>query len=130
MGQLPDIVPLAPVIVPPVVERVFDKLWMQRMIVEAPSPASPITVYVELVPFDGETGTTLPSPITHNTVPSAFDLARQDPMFAQVLAGLLLMANKYKSVNFSRPFTVNADGTVTQPVPIAETEPNPIEVPV
>jgi hypothetical protein len=100
MSDLPAITPDTPVIVPAISEKVYDKLWLQRLIIEAPKPSQPVTVYVELVPYDGE-GNTLPSPLTYNTIPDAFGLAATDTDFAQVLAGIITMANKYKSTNFN-----------------------------
>jgi hypothetical protein len=104
--MLPDIVPDTPVVIEAKEEKVYSKLWLQRLIVEAASPSKPITVYIELVPNDGN-GNTLTSPITHNTIPNAFLLAAQDPQFAQVLGGVIMMANKYKSVNFNEPFEID-----------------------
>ena len=130
--MLPEITPDTPVVIPPVAEKIYDKLWLQRLIVEASHPSKPITVYMELIPSDGQ-GNVLPSPVTHNTVPNAFLLAAQDPQFAQVLGGVIMMANKYKGLAFNEPFEIEP-GTfnVIQPIPEKIEEPivEPIVEPV
>jgi len=115
--EIPEITPDEPVVIKPVEEKVYDKLWLQRLIVEAPHPTKPITVYMELVPNDGQ-GNILPSPLTHNTVPNAFQLAAKDPQFAQVLGGVIMMANKYKNVDFAEPFEIDPSTyEIIQPIP-------------
>lgn len=126
--DIPEILLTEPVVIAPTEEKVYSKLWLQRLIVEAPHPSKPITVYIEMIPYDGN-GNTLSSPITHNTITDAFKLAAQDAQFAQILGGVIMMANKYKGVTFNEPFEINKETfEVIQPIPepIAEPIPEPI----
>ena len=104
--DLPDIVPSAPVVVPAQEEATYSKLWLSRMVVSAPSPTSLASITFSFVPYDGA-GKIISSPRTSARIPDVFGLAEKDPQFAQVFAGVLSMVNKYKDVDFSKPFTVD-----------------------
>ena len=110
--ELPDIVPEAPVVVPATEAKTYNKQWLKIMIVRAPSPTEPATITFQLVPYDGA-GAILEEPLKANTIPDAFALAEKDPQFAQVFGMVLTAINKYKNIDFDRPFTVHEDGTVT-----------------
>lgn len=88
-----------PVVIPPVPEQTYPFQWLQRMVIEALSPSKPVTIYSEFIPYNGS-GSTLPSPLTYNTIPDAFALAAQDPDFNLVMGGVFAMLEKYKYTNF------------------------------
>lgn len=113
MAELPDIIPSTPITVPAQDATVYPKLWMKSMIVMAPSPTEKASIIFDFVPYDGS-GKILNAPVTGNMIPDAFALAEKDPEFAQVFGGVLKMVNKYKDVDFNKPFAVNANGTITQ----------------
>lgn len=106
--ELPDITPDTPVVVPAQAEKVYNKLWMKLMVVRAMSPSNPATISFQFVPYDGGSEV-LQEPMLQNTIPDVFALANKDPQFAQVFGGVLAMVNKYKNVDFSKPFEIDAE---------------------
>jgi hypothetical protein len=125
MSEFPTFTNLEPLIIPAKEEKVYDKLWLHRMIIEAPNPQVKSTVYMEFTPYDGK-GLMQEAPLTYNTIPDAFGLAGKDPLFAQTMGMVFMMLNKYKDIDFSSDFNVWTDGTVHQP-PEEEFSVTPIE---
>lgn len=96
MPDFPDITPSEPVVKPAEPEKIFDKLWLSKLEVHAEEgPQKPVSIRIDLVPSNG--AEILQAPVTSAIIPDAFGLAAQDPEFAQVLGGVILMANKYKN---------------------------------
>lgn len=95
MADFPQIIPDEPVVKPAEGEKIFDKLWLSKLEVHAEEgPTKPVSLRIELVPYNG--AEILSSPVTVAIIPDAFTLAAQDPEFAQVLGGVIMMAAKYK----------------------------------
>lgn len=99
MPDFPEITPSEPVVKPAESEKVFSKLWMQKLEVHAEHPMKPTQIYIELVPLN-DSGEILKEPVKKQIIPDAFALAGQDPEFAQALGAVIAMANKYKDHNF------------------------------
>lgn len=103
-----------PIIEPPIPEKVYNQLWLHRVIIEAPDPTKPITFYMEFTPYDGA-GSMKEAPLLYNTVPNLWELAAIDPEVNKTMIDVFKMVNKYKTINFTQPFNVWSDGTVHQP---------------
>ena len=95
MPEYPEITPETPVVKPAQDEKVYSKLWLSKLEVHGEEgPLSPVSIRIDLVPSNG--AEILKEPITSAIIPDAFKLASEDPEFAQVLGGVIMMANKYK----------------------------------
>jgi hypothetical protein len=127
--ELPDITPETPTVTPAIPEKSYDKLWMDSLNISSPLPTQLARVSFSLKPYDG-VDSVLQSPVINKTIPDAFGLAAKDPQFAQVMAGVIAMVNKYKDVDFSRGFTVVDGQIVYDPIPEPTPEPEqPVEPP-
>lgn len=100
MSDFPAITPAEPVIKPAEPEKVFARLWLECLTVEAPAPDKPVKIYFRLLPLN-DVGEVLQSPVKTQVIPDAFGLAATDPEFAQALGAVIAMANKYKDHNFN-----------------------------
>ena len=109
--QFVGFVPKEPLVIPPVPEKIFDRLWLQRMIVEAPNSSKPVTVYVEFVPYNG--AETLPTPITNFTIEDIFAEAAIDQEVALVMNNLFAVLEKRRKLIYGE----------TEPTPVEPVEP-------
>ncbi len=98
MPEFPKITPANPVIIPAQSERVYGELWLRKLEVYADFPTSPVRVVIEVVPSNG--AEILNDQVIRNVIPDAFSLAAQDPEFAQALAAVIQMVDKYKYTKF------------------------------
>lgn len=108
MSDIPAILPDEPITTAAIPAKTYPKLWMTRLVVDATHPLNKTVISFELCPYDG-INTILNNPKMTNAIPDAFDLAAKDPQFGQVLGGVLLMVEKYKNIDFSRPFTIDPE---------------------
>jgi len=91
----PEFTPVSPVIIP---ESIYDKMWMTKMIVRSQDPNKPTTIIVEFVPCRtvGDTTELQPNGETKRLdIPDVFGLAEANPVFAQVMGGVLLTMKQF-----------------------------------
>ncbi len=83
-----------PVTVPAVPEKVYDKLWITRIMVESPAPDQQANAVVVGIPWDGA-GSILAGPVMTKTIPNIFGMATVDQDVADAINALLKVVNKY-----------------------------------
>lgn len=83
------------IVIPPVPTKTYDKVWLQRLIIESPSPSKPTSLYAEFVPYDGKE--TMSSPVSFLTIDDVFAAADKDGDLGGVLNDLFVVLERRRS---------------------------------
>lgn len=75
----------------------YNKLWITKILVESPTPASQSSATIVGIPWDGSTRT-LDKPVITKVIPNIFGLAQGDPDVVTAINAILKVVNKYKEL--------------------------------
>ena len=133
MSDYPDFVNPTPIIVPPVAEVVWDRYWLRRLTINAPTPQEPATLYAEFRPCRNvvdeqgnmvgkEVKPEVDGDIQVFTVNDLFAVANGNQGLQNVLAIVLSALN---TLAFPAPVPAPEPSPTPAPIPEPTPEPDP-----